>query len=136
MVKGILADNDVRGQVDYVVALAQSGGWAEFWRDLGLVVKQFHDIGLLPTSSDLVVWQRCQANDLVLITGNRNHAGPESLEATLRIHNGPNSLPVFTIADVDRLNNNRSYAEEVVESLIDYLQRIDGLRGTGRLFLP
>jgi len=30
----------------------------------------------------------------------------------------------------------KSYADEIVESLLDYLQRIETIRGAGRLYLP
>lgn len=134
--KGILADNDVRGQVEYLVVLMQAEPWREFWLDLALALFHFEDIGLSATSPDLEVWERCQAEELVLITGNRNLAGPDSLEATIRLRNTPESLPVFTIADVKKMNASKAYAEQVVETLIDYLQRIDAIRGAGRLYLP
>ena len=136
MVRGILADYNVRGQVNYLLTLMRTQPWVEFWEDLRLVALHFEDVGLVPESSDLEVWSRCQTEGLVLITANRNYAGSDSLEATLRVHNRPSSLPVFTIADIDKLNNSRSYAEMVVEKMLDYLQRIEELRGTGRLFVP
>lgn len=134
--KGILADNDVRGQVEYLVTLMQAEPWAEFWQDLGLALLHFEELGLAGTASDLAVWQRCQAEQVVLITGNRNLAGPESLEATIRAHNTPQCLPILTISDVVKLNASKIYAEQVVEALLDYLQRIDSVRGTGRLYVP
>ena len=70
------------------------------------------------------------------MTGNRNLSGADSLEATIRQHNTPDCLPVLTIADVNKLNASKSYAEEVVETLLDYLQRIVSLRGTRRMYLP
>jgi hypothetical protein len=73
---------------------------------------------------------------MILITGNRNAEGPDSLEVTLRMCNTAESLPVFTIADVDRVLNSKDYAERVVARLIDYLLEIDRYRGTGRLYLP
>jgi hypothetical protein len=135
-VKGILADNDVRGQVEYLVMLMQVEPWREFWQDLGLALFNLEDLGLSPTSSDPEVWERCQANDVVLITGNRNLSGPDSLEATIRLRNTGDCLPVLTIADVNKLNASKAYAEQVVETLIDYLQRIETVRGAGRLYLP
>ena len=66
--KGILSDNDVRGQVDYLAALMQADPWTEFWQGLGLALLHFEDVGLLPTTRDLEVWERCQKEDLVLIT--------------------------------------------------------------------
>jgi hypothetical protein len=102
MVKGILADNDVRGQVDYLGALLRAEPWAEFWEDLGLALLHFDDVGLSSTATDLEVSARCQAEQLLLITGNRNFAGPDSPEATIRQHDAAQSLPVFTIANVDK----------------------------------
>ena len=105
MVRGILADYNVRGQVNYLLTLMRTQPWVEFWEDLRLVALHFEDVGLVPESSDLEVWSRCQTEGLVLITANRNYAGSDSLEATLRVHNRPSSLPVFTIADIDKLND-------------------------------
>jgi hypothetical protein len=45
-------------------------------------------------------------------------------------------LPVFTLSDADRIFQSKDYAEGVTESLFDKLLRIDGLRGTGRLYHP
>ena len=114
----------------------QSRVWAEFWTPLGLVYKHFDDVGLSPESSDFEIWQVCQAEQLVLITDNRNLDSPDSLEATIRQYNQPDSLPVFTISDMTAFSASRSYAEKVLEHLYDYLLRIDEVRGTGRLFLP
>ena len=70
------------------------------------------------------------------MTNNRNEDDAESLQATIRARNRPESLPVLTIADTERLRSSRDYAERVAESLLDTLLRIDALRGTGRLYLP
>ena len=134
--KGILADNDVRGQVDYLVARMQSEPWREFWQDLALRLFHFEDISLAPTATDLEIWQRCQAEELVLITGNRTLSGPDSLEATIRQLNTVDCLPVFTIADVYKVNTSNVYVDQVIETLLDYLQRIDTIRGAGRLYIP
>ena len=60
----------------------------------------------------------------------------DSLQAAIRQQNTADSLPVFTIGNLGRLETSRVYADEVVESLYEYLLRIDEVRGTGRLFLP
>jgi hypothetical protein len=135
-VKGILADANITGQVEFLVRLMQAGTWAGFWQDLGLVLRHFGDVGLSPSASDLEIWQRCQAEQLLLITDNRNADAPDSLEAVIRQHNTPECLPVFTIADVDKLAMRRSYAERVLVRLYEYLLDIDNLHGVGRLFLP
>ena len=134
--KGILADNNVIGQVDYLVQLMQSEPWQEFWKDLGLVLLRFADVGLAPTASDREIWQRCQAEELILITDNRNDESPDSLTAAIRDLNTPTSLPVFTIADLEKFGTSRDYEDRVVTTLYDYLLRIDEVLGTGRLFIP
>ena len=73
---------------------------------------------------------------MILITSNRNDDGPDSLEATIRTHGTPHSLPVFTLADAKRVLKERSYAELVADRLLEYLFDIEGLRGAGRLYLP
>ncbi len=134
--KGILADNNVIGQVAYLAQMMQAEGWADYWKQLGLVLLQFDDVGLAATATDLEIWQRCQADELILITDNRNDESPDSLNAAIRNFNMSRSLPVFTIADLDKFGASRAYEERVVVALYDYLLRIDEVRGTGRLFLP
>jgi predicted nuclease of predicted toxin-antitoxin system len=135
-VKGILADVNAIGQVHALVQQMQAEPWVDFWTGLGLVLKSFEDVGLSPTSTDVEIWRTCQAEELILITDNRNQDSPDSLEATIRKHNQPDSLPVFTIGDLNKFQDSRAYAEQVLEQLYDYLLGIDELRGTGRLYLP
>jgi hypothetical protein len=135
-VKGILADNNVIGQVAYLVQLMQAEPWGGYWNELNLVLFHFPEVGLAATATDVEVWQRCQAEELILITDNRNDDGPDSLAATIRNLNTPTSLPVFTIADLDKFGASREYEERVLLALYDYLLRINEVRGTGRLFLP
>jgi hypothetical protein len=135
-VHGLLADANITGPVEYLARLMQTGSWGGFWRDLGLALRHFADVGLSVSSPDLEIWQRCQAEQLLLITDNRNADSPDSLEAVIRLYNTPQSLPVFTIADVDKLRTSRDYAERVMIRLYEYLLDIDKVRGVGRLFLP
>ena len=83
-----------------------------------------------------MIWRLCQAEPLVLITGNRNLDRPDSLEAVIRSENQPDSLPVVTLANIERLARDHRYAEAVAERILDYLMRIEELRGSGRLFAP
>ncbi len=134
--KGVVADANIQGQVEHLVERMQAEAWADFWQALGLALYRFEDVGLSQSSTDLEVWDVCQAEQLVLITDNRNLDSEDSLEATIRRNNRPQFLPVFTIADMTEFRTNSSYAERVVEALYDYLLRIDDVRGTGRLYLP
>ncbi len=122
--KGLIADANIRGHVDYLVQRMQDKVWAEFWRALGLVLRHFEDVGLSVSANDVEVWNVCQAERLILITDNRNLDSQDSLEATIRRNNTSESLPVFTIADINEFRTNSAYVERVVEALYDYLLRI------------
>ncbi len=134
--KAILGDINIQGHLRVLLAILQRDDWQEFWNDLNLAFLKFQDVGLSPQATDAVIWQMCQQRDMVLLTANRNQAGPDSLEATLRTQNTASSLPVFTIANARRVLTSRDYAERVAAQLLDYLQDIDRVRGTGRLYLP
>jgi hypothetical protein len=58
------------------------------------------------------------------------------LEAVIQRENQADSLPVITIADSGRVLSDRLYAERVAERLLDYLMRIDEIRGAGRIYVP
>jgi hypothetical protein len=83
-----------------------------------------------------MVWRTCQSEQLILITGNRNKRGPDSLEATIQSENQPDSLPVITIADLNRVVRDRLYAELVAERLLEKLIALDDFRGAGRIYVP
>ena len=134
--RAILADQNVEGHVAALVRILQREPWREFWAGLNLSVFTFADLGLLRNVADSILWHACQQQGVILITSNRNTRGPESLEATITAHNQPESLPVFTLADAERLMSDRAYAERVAEALLEYLFKIDNLRGAGRLYLP
>ena len=134
--KGIVSDADVVGQVERIVAVLQSRVWGDLWDELDCRVFSFEELALDADSSDADVWEKCQATETVLVTGNRNADDPDSLEVTIQTQNDPTSLPVFTIADTKRILSDGGYTELVAETLLDYLIHIDNIRGAGRLYLP
>jgi hypothetical protein len=133
---GILADLNVEGQVAILLQRWQGPFWREVWVALNLRVETFETLSLALNATDAAIWRACQDRQIVLITGNRNSQGPESLEAVIRQHNTPASLPVFTLANPDRVAKSKGYAERVAERLLEYLLEIDQVRGTGRLYVP
>jgi hypothetical protein len=135
-VKGILADVNIEGHVDYLMALVRAAPWIDLWQELGLTYATFADVGLDRQASDADIWQCCQREGYLLITDNRNHDSANSLEATIRAGNTDRSLPVLTIGNTARLRHNHDYAAEVVVSLMRTLLGIEELRGAGRLYLP
>lgn len=134
--QGILADVNILGQVEYLVERMRAESWAEFWQDLGLVLRRFEDVELAVTATDLEIWEKCQQEELILITDNRNDDSPDSLESTIRRLNTSTSLPVFTIADLDKFRTSPAYVESVLVRLYEYLLDIEAVRGVGRLYLP
>jgi hypothetical protein len=135
-VKAILSDINIQGNIELLVSLMSGEPWKEFWEDVKVPSLKFSDVGLAADARDNTVWHLCQAEQLVLITGNRNARGPDSLQETIRLHNTDNSLPVLTLADDQQVFHSRAYADRVIERLLDFLDRIELLRGTGRLYLP
>jgi hypothetical protein len=134
--RGILADNDVAGQVATLLNILEGHYWGDLWKEMNLTFHTFEEVGLSEDDPDSKIWRRCQELEIVLITANRNADGPESLELTIRRENEPTSLPVLTLSDSKRVEADREYAERTAVGLIDYLFRIDDIRGTGRLYLP
>ena len=93
--RGIVADANIEGHVARLVDHILATGWVAFWEYLGVTNETFADIGLAEGAPDSEVWRASQREQLVLITANRNNDGPDSLEATIRSENTPDSLPVL-----------------------------------------
>jgi hypothetical protein len=130
----VVSDNDVRGAVRVIERIVVSS-WAPFIRSLDLRFATFEEIGLDRRANDREVWDACQHAGAVLITGNRA-ADKGGLELVIRNFADATSLPVITLANSTRIFWDRAYAEATVVQLIDFLERIDSLRGTGRLYVP
>ena len=114
----------------------ESPAWSEFWLHLNVPLLSFEDVGLNEDSKDEDVWDLCQQSQWVLITGNRNSKGSDSLGQTIRRKNRPESLPVITVADPDLVMKSGTYVERVTEKVLEFLLAIENIRGSGRLFVP
>jgi hypothetical protein len=113
-----------------------SADWIDIWHELAIDVESFASLRLPTNTSDTVLWQLCQAQQIVLITGNRNKVGSQALESVIERENTPTSLPVLTIGMPSRVLSSQSYAERVVIRLLEILLDLEQYRGTGRLYLP
>jgi hypothetical protein len=136
MTPGLVADHNVELHLDAILAVCRSRAWSELWDEMALPLYTFADLGIRIDSADAEVWHRCQERAILLITANRNHHGPDSLEAVIRRDGTIDSLPVLTLADAERVVQDREYAAVVAERLIDICLDVDRVRGTGRLYLP
>jgi hypothetical protein len=135
--RGILLDNHIGEDFFHLIEREfKSGEWGAWWQELALHVLTFDALNLPDDSPDDVVWHACQREGLVLLTCNRNQDGDDSLEATIRRHSHPHSLPVLTISDPDRFHNDTAYDARLALDLLAYLIDIDRVRGTGRLYVP
>jgi hypothetical protein len=135
-VPAIVVDANIVGHVDILTQSLMSDTWREIWEALDVPILYLADLELPDDTPDDVLWRKCQEQQAILLTANRNHEDPSSLEATLRAENTPDSLPVLTLADPEAVRRSRSYANRVVERLLNILMEIDRYRGAGRLYLP
>ena len=131
-----MCDQDVQGLARAVLAHCRQSEWKDIWNDLEIELYTFAELALEPDATDADIWSACQKNNIVLLTGNRNAEGPDSLEVTIREHNTTGSLPVLTFADLSKLKHDHGYRELAAERLLEKLIDIDALRGTGRIYIP
>lgn len=130
---GILADINAIKEVDTLMHYARME-----WNDLllGLQVFSFSDLGLDLKANDTMVWQTCQSLRILLLTNNRNHDGPTSLEETIRTLNNETCLPVFTFGNGNTFRSNSNYARRAAKDFVEYLLEIENYLGVGRIYLP
>ena len=129
MIKALL-DNDVAGFQQLLAGAVESIGWSELIEFITL-----DETGLERDSSDREIWRWCQRNSYLLLTANRNQKDPDSLQLTIREENTPDSLPVITISNQQRLHN-AAYREACIERLLTIVLELSDHLGTGRLYVP
>ena len=86
-------------------------------------------------TDDRTLWRYCQTQRMVLLTANHNMKDADSLEQTIREENAETSLPVVTIANLERLDE-YGYREECALRLLEIVLEIEKYLGTGRLYIP
>jgi hypothetical protein len=132
----LLVDGNLDGHARLLDIRLRTETWREIRDYLDIRFLNLENVGLDRNAKDDVVWRLCQQQGYYLLTANRNCESEDSLEATIRREGTVDSLPVFTLADADRVYHSAAYLEEVVESLLDHLLFEANYRGAGRLFLP
>lgn len=128
----VLLDHHMKKQGVLLWATLGSEGWLKL---LDIPMLTFDDVGLPIDSNDRDVWRLAQEKQLILLTGNRNKDGEDSLEQTIRNENVSNSLPVITIGLVERLEES-VYREQCVERLVEIILNIETYLGVGRIYIP
>lgn len=127
-----LSDHNIEGQIALLWRTFDSEGWLSL---TGANLATFYDVNLPINSSDRAVWDFVQSRGMLLITGNRNMKGDDSLEQTIREQNHPTALPVLTIGNVERLLESE-YRKRCAIRLAEIVMYLDDDRGIGRLFVP
>jgi hypothetical protein len=128
----VLLDHHMKKQGVLLWATMDSEGWLKL---LDIPMLTFDDVGLSIDSSDRDIWRLAQERQLILLTGNRNKDGKDSLEQTIQDENAPTSLPVVTVSIVERLED-RIYRERCAERLAEIIFDIEDYLGAGRIYIP
>ncbi|WP_239033200.1 ACP S-malonyltransferase [Leptothermofonsia sichuanensis] len=122
----------LRGQAALLWGAIAAEGWLEL---MPIRFVGFEEVSLLESSRDRSVWQVAQANQMIILTTNRNMKGDDSLEQVIREENTLQSLPVVTIGNKERLDE-QSYREQCASRLVEILVDIDNYMGVGRIYIP
>jgi hypothetical protein len=69
---GIMADHNIEGHFEVLLRIVRAAPWQELWDELHVEIASFASLGLSADASDAVLWRACQAQDIMLITANRN----------------------------------------------------------------
>jgi hypothetical protein len=128
----VLIDHNIEGQATRLWETILAEGWLN-WVTIRFIT--FEEVKLPIESSDRVVWRFAQKNKMIILTANRKMKGEDSLEETIRDENTIDSLPVITIANVDKMRE-RGYRERCTARLIDLVIDPENLKGVGRIYIP
>ena len=128
----VLVDHNLRGYVVLLQGTLAADGWLDL---LGISFVMLEEVGLAVDSSDREIWQFAPANQMLLLTANRNAKGENSLEQTIREEGTSTSLPVITIGSLNRLIE-REYRQQCSARLADIVLEIENYLGVSRLFIP
>lgn len=128
----ILADHDIEGHALLLWGTLASAGWLEL---IPMRLVRFVDVGLPHNSTDREVWRFAQAQQMFLLTNNRNMEGNDSLEQTIRDENTPTSLPILTVGRIERIADGL-YREACVTRLLEIVLYPVNYLGAGRVFIP
>lgn len=119
--QGLLADVNVQGHLSFLRRVLEDLDLWPALAELGLQLVTFRDLGLPMDLDDRQLWNGCQRQGWVLLTENRNHEGPDSLQATLTDSWHAGHLPVLTLANKARFEHSREYAVSVATDVAELL---------------
>ncbi len=127
-----LVDYNLDGYAVVLLGILSKRGWLEV---LSIQFVTFREAGLPMDSSDRVVWNYAQTNQMMILTANRNMKGEDSLEQVMREENTSDSFPILTISDLARMDESE-YRERCIDRLVEIVFELENYIGVGRLFIP
>ncbi len=128
----VLVDYNIEGQAALLWSTLQTEGWVAA---APMRFVRFSEVNLPAASSDREIWHFAQANQLIVLTANRNMEGADSLEQTLRDANQTTSLPILTISNADRIVE-AAYRARCAARLAEIVVYLSDYLGSGRLYIP
>jgi predicted nuclease of predicted toxin-antitoxin system len=127
-----LVDYNLDGYAAVLLGILTKRGWLELF---SIEFVTFREADLSMDSSDRVVWNYAQTNQMMILTANRNMKGEDSLEQVMRQENTSTSFPILTISDLARMDESE-YRERCVDRLVEIVLELENYMGVGRLFIP
>jgi hypothetical protein len=136
--RGLLADVNAQGHLPYLRRLLEKLDLWSVLAELHLDLVTFRDLNLPHDLDDRTLWNRCQQDEWVLFTDNRNHENENSLQATLADSWREGHLPVVTLANKGKFDHSVDYAKRVA---IDVAELLFGIyqgqyRDQRRIYVP
>jgi predicted nuclease of predicted toxin-antitoxin system len=128
----ILVDYNLNGYVVLLQGTLVSNGWLDL---LSIEFITLKEVSLAADTDDRTIWRFAQSNQMLLLTANRNAKGKDSLEQTMSEEGLPTSLPVLTIANLDRFIE-KNYRERCGARIIEIILDLDNYLGVNRVFIP
>ncbi len=131
----ILSDHNCEGHAKAIFTiLLYDSAWLQL---VPMQLQWFRDIKLSTKAKDEEVWQLCQDRGYLLLTGNRTASDKnKSLEFAIRRLVTPDSLPVLTIGNLQRVLADPAYCRACAERLAEIVDELHKYRGVTRLFIP
>ncbi len=128
----ILVDYNLTGYIVLFRGTLATDGWLDM---LAIRFVTLKEAGLAADTDDRTIWQFAQANQMLLLTANRNAKGENSLERTICEEGNERSLPVLTIGSLDRLIE-REYREQCSARIADVILYVENYLGVSRIYIP
>ena len=125
-VTAVLVDHNMEGHAQLLWGTLAAEGWLDL---VSLRMVTLTEAGLPVDAPDRVVWRFAQAQQMLLLTNNRNARGVDSLGQTIHNESTPSSLPVLTVGNLERMVESE-YRAQCAERLVEialYPERYLGL---------